>query len=333
MRRASDWALVANIWIGNLRGIVFKIAATFIFAVMAMLVKLVASRLPTGEIVFARSFFAMAPIAMWIATRGRLLEALATTRPMAHVVRVFFGISGMSLGFAGLSFISLPDATFIGYAMPIFGVIFAATLLKERVRLYRWSAVSFGMIGVCIILYPHLAGGTGVTSQGDAIGAGLCLAAAVFSALAMVTVRALTATEEPATIAFYFSLGGALLGLLTLPFGWVMPSQNEALLLLAIGVSGGVGQLVQTTSYKHADASLLAPFEYTSMAWAILLGWLVFGDVPGWLTLVGGLVVVLSGLFVIFRERQLGMRANMKLLRACRAELASRLPKAKLALR
>lgn len=294
----------------NLRGIALKVAATFVFALMAVLVKLVTARLPTGEIVFARSFFAIIPIFSFIALRGDIKSALTTARPLAHVIRICVGVSAMALGFAGLSFISLPDATAIGYAMPIFGVIFAATLLGERVRMYRWTAVFVGLAGVLTILWPHLGTALNDSHSATAIGAALCLLAAIASALAMVTVRALTATEPPPTIAFYFSIGGAVLGLSTILFGWVMPSPFETMLLVAIGLSGGVGQLLLTTSFKYADASLIAPFEYTSMAWAVGLSWVIFGDVPGSLTIIGGIIVILSGLFVIFRERQLGMRAK-----------------------
>lgn len=303
----------------EIHGIAFKIAATCVFAIMSMMVKLVAARLPTGEIVCARSYFAILPVLLYIASRGQVRSALATTRPFAHISRVFVGTSAMALGFAGLSFIALPDATAIGYAMPIFGVIFAATILHERVRIYRWTAVSIGMVGVLIILWPHLGEAFSLSPGGGALGAMLCLVAAVFSALAMVTVRALTATEPPPTIAFYFSLGGGTLGLMTAPFGWVMPTPGEAGLLLAIGLSGGVGQLLLTTSFKYADASLIAPFEYTSIAWAVLFGWMVFSDVPSLQTIIGGGVVILSGLFVIFRERQLGLKAKY--------EAAARLPR------
>lgn len=303
----------------ELHGIAFKIAATFVFTVMAMMVKLLAGRLPTGEIVFARSLFAVIPILIYMAARGPVGVALATKRPLAHVIRICIGVSAMALGFAGLSYIPLPDATAIGYAMPIFGVIFAALILRERVRVYRWTAVGIGMVGVLIILWPHLGETFTHSLSASAIGALLCLVAAVCSALAMVTVRALTSTEAPPTIAFYFSLGGAAIGLATAVFGWVVPTPGEAALLFAIGISGGVGQLLLTTSFKHADASLIAPFEYTSIAWATLLGWFVFGDVPGTQTMIGGLIVILSGMFVIFRERQLGLRAKY--------EAAARMPR------
>lgn len=304
---------------GELHGIAFKIAATFVFAIMAMLVKLVAARLPTGEIVCARSYIAVIPILTYIAFRGGVRQALMTDRPFAHMTRSCIGTTAMALGFAGLSFIALPDATAIGYAMPIFGVIFAATLLRERVRIYRWTAVTIGMAGVLVILWPHLGEAFAPNASGAAIGAMLCLIAAVFSALAMVTVRALTATEPTHTIAFYFSVGGGTLGLMTAPFGWVMPTPWEGFLLLAIGLSGGIGQLLLTNSFKYADASLIAPFEYTSIAWAVLLGWLVFSDIPSPQTAIGGVIVILSGLFVIFRERQLGLRAKY--------EAAARLPR------
>jgi drug/metabolite transporter (DMT)-like permease len=136
----------------------------------------------------------------------------------------------------------------------------------------------------------------------------LALAAAFLAAFAMVTVRALTKTEATNTIVAWFSIGGAVLALATaplLPFVW--PSAREAVLLVAIGLLGGVAQVFLTKSYHHADASVIAPFEYSQLLFAVILGFWVFGDVPGWTTLVGATIVIASGLFVIWREHVLGL--------------------------
>src|SRR5262249_31835601 len=137
--------------------------------------------------------------------------------------------------------------------------------------------------------------------------------AAVVSALAMVTTRRLTQTEAISTIVFYFSFGGAMAALLTLPFGWLWPSPLEALMLVGTGLLGGLAQILLTLSYKHADAAVIAPFEYTSLLWSTLLGWWVFGDVPGSSVVFGSIIVIAAGLFVIFREHQLGLQRSREL--------------------
>jgi drug/metabolite transporter (DMT)-like permease len=299
-----------------LKGVALKIVATLIFTIMAVFVKLVADDVPTGQVVFCRQFFAILPIMAYILVRGDFPGALWTTRPVAHASRIMLGTASMALGFTALALIPLPDATAIGYAMPIFAVIFAALILKETVRIYRWTAVIVGLGGVLVILSPHLTAARS-TDVGDAaltLGAIIGLVAAVSAALAMVTVRHLTMTESTSTIVFWFSAGGALLGMLTIPVGvvlpqatWVWPSLGTGLQLVMIGLLGGVAQILQTQSYRYADASVIAPFEYTSLVWSVLLGWWIFGDVPGIAMLIGSLIVILAGLFVIWRERQLGI--------------------------
>lgn len=300
-----------------LKGVALKIVATLIFTIMSVFVKLVADEVPTGQIVFCRQFFAIFPIMIFVLARGDFPGALRTARPMAHASRIMLGTASMALGFTALALIPLPDATAIGYAMPIFAVIFAALILKETVRIYRWTAVIVGLFGVLVILSPHLAAARATEVTGGAaltLGAIIGLVAAISSALAMVTVRHLTSTESTSTIVFWFSAGGAIIALFTVPVGlllpqaaWVWPSLSTGLKLVMVGLLGGVAQIVLTSSYRYADASVIAPFEYTSLVWSVLLGWWIFGDVPGIAMLIGSLIVILAGLFVIWRERQLGI--------------------------
>jgi drug/metabolite transporter (DMT)-like permease len=291
-------------------GIAFKLIATAIFAVMGVCAKLVADTIPTNQIVFARSAFALVPILVLMAMAGGIPRQLATARPGAHLWRTVMGTTAMAASFAALAYIPLHEQVAIGFAMPIFAVILAAVLLKEVVRVYRWTAVGLGLVGVLVILSPHLS--NTMASPRDVemttIGAVLALAAAFLAAFAMVTVRALTKTEATNTIVAWFSIGGAVLALATapvVPFAW--PSAREAVLLVAIGLLGGVAQVFLTKSYHHADASVIAPFEYSQLLFAVILGFWVFGDVPGWTTLAGATIVIASGLFVIWREHVLGL--------------------------
>jgi len=294
--------------VNPLKGVALKVAATLVFTIMGVFVKLVAETIPTGQIVFCRSFFGAFPILLLLAHRRELPGALATRHPFAHLTRVSIGISSMFLGFAALALIPLPDATAIGYASPIFAVVFAALLLKEVVRIYRWSAVVVGLVGVLVILSPHLTAPRGVTGDDlSTTGALLALSGAICGALAMVTVRRLTRTEQTGTIVFYFSAGGAAIALLSIPFGWVVPSPRDMAILVTIGLLGGIAQILVTHSYRFADTSVIAPFEYTSLVWSILLAWWIFGDVPGPAMLAGSVIVIAAGLFVIWREHRLGL--------------------------
>jgi len=141
----------------------------------------------------------------------------------------------------------------------------------------------------------------------EALGAMFALGGAVFAALAQVFIRKLVQTEKTAAIVFYFSLTATVLSLATLPFGWVMPTPTEAALLILAGLLGGVGQVLLTSSYREADASLIAPFEYTSMLLAIGIGYAVFDEVPTLTMLAGAALVVTAGLLIIWRERKLGI--------------------------
>jgi drug/metabolite transporter (DMT)-like permease len=131
--------------------------------------------------------------------------------------------------------------------------------------------------------------------------------AAVCGALAQVFVRRLIHVETTTCIVFYFSLTSTVLSLLTIPFGWVWPTPEEAALLIAAGLMGGFGQIALTESYRHADASVIAPFEYTSMLLALAAGYFLFAEVPTLGMLAGAALVVLAGLIIIWRERQLGI--------------------------
>lgn len=288
-----------------LLGIGCKVASALVFTVMVALIKIVAVRVPTGEIAFARNFFAVIPVLAWIVARGELATAFRTHRPLGHLGRATVGVTAMLLWFESISRLPLADATAISYAAPLLTVVLAVVILKERVRATRWAAVGVGLLGVLVVLSPHLS--TGVGGDGAVVGAICAISAALFMAFAMIFIRTLTATEGTATIVVYFSLASSLLALLTVPFGWVVPAPADIALLVLIGLIGGVGQLLLTQSYRYADASVIAPFEYTTMVWTLIAGALVFGEFPGPVVLLGAAIIVASGVVVILRERRLGL--------------------------
>ena len=291
-----------------LRGITLKICSVIVFIAMSALIKSTADRIPPGEAVFFRSFFAMPVIVAWLALRGELRTGFGTANPLGHVWRGVMGTLAMGLGFAGLGYLPLPDVTAIGYAAPLLTVIFAAMFLGEEVRVFRISAVALGMAGVMIVLWPRLSlTGRAELGTAEALGAMLVLGGAVFAALAQVFVRKLVQTERTPAIVFWFSMTATLLSLLTLPYGWALPTASEAALLVLAGLMGGVGQILLTSSYREADASVIAPFDYASMLFALVIGYTVFGEVPTLTMLAGAALVITAGILIIWRERKLGL--------------------------
>jgi drug/metabolite transporter (DMT)-like permease len=293
-----------------IKAISLKVASALIFAVMAALVRYLGAAYPVGQVVFFRSAFAIVPVVVIYAWRRELGAAIRMGRPFGHAGRGLTAIGGMFCNFSALARLPIVDATAISFAAPLITVAMAALVLKERVRIYRWSAVVVGFMGVLVMLVPHfdigvsdLGGST--AAAGGAIGAVFGLAGAFFSALSIIQTRHLTKSETTSSIVFYFSLICALAGLGTLPFGWNTPSGTELAALIGIGICGGLAHIVLTESYRFAPASLVAPFDYTSMLWALVLGYLAFGEFPTALGFLGAAIIVGAGLFVIWREHQL----------------------------
>jgi drug/metabolite transporter (DMT)-like permease len=292
-----------------LLGISLKILSALAFTAMSAGIKHVSAAYPTGEIVFFRSAFAIAPLLAWLLWRGDLVNAVRTSNIGGHLLRGIISSCGMFAGFVALAYLPLSDAVAIGYASPLIVVALAALILKETVRAYRWTAVAVGFVGVLFMLMPQLdAGGlVGGLSSSPAIGAVFALIGAFCSAGATIQVRRLLKTERTGAIVLYFSLMTTFLGLLTIVLGWRMPGAGDAALLVLIGVLGGIGQILLTQSYRYADASLVAPFEYTTMIWAFLIGWFFFDQVPRQAVVGGALIVAAAGLFVLWREHRLGL--------------------------
>ena len=265
---------------------------------MSALVKLAAERgAHTFEIIFFRNAFAFIPIVGYIlATRG--LSVLRTSRPVGHIIRAAIGIGGMMSGFAALSMMPLSEFTAIVFAAPLLITALSAPVLREKVGPHRWAAVLIGFVGVLVTIHPdpvHL-----VT-----LGALLALGQALGTAGAMLAIRQLGATEPGPTIVFYFTLSAAIVGAVLTPFVWTRPTPEVLLLLIAIGLTGGVGQMLLTEAFKAAPAAIIAPFDYATLVWNGLIGYAIWSEKPALTTIIGGLIVAGSGLYIFWRETNL----------------------------
>ncbi|MDA9318562.1 DMT family transporter [Octadecabacter sp.] len=290
------------------RGIFLMLSAITVFTLMSAFIK-AADRVPAGEAMFFRSIMAMPIVLIWLVTHGGIAAGIKTTSVRNHAVRGIVGSCAMGLGFAGLKYLPLPEVTAIRFVTPILMVVLAALILGERFRFVRIAAVMLGFVGVIIIVAPRLSVGLGST---EALGVLLTLGSACLAAFAQVFVKGMAGKESTTAIVFWFSATSTLLSLVTIPFGWVWPNGYELTLLIGAGIVGGLGQVLLTSSYRFAEAGVLAPFTYVSILWSVLIGYVWFSEVPTLGMLVGAALVICAGVIIVLRERALGMDATAR---------------------
>ena len=276
-------------------GIAYRVMAMACMACLSAIVKWTGERgTPVFEIIFFRNLFAFLPLGLYI-LRTTGFTVLKTQRPFGHLTRSAVGLFGMVCGFSAVQHLPLTEATAFNFASPLFMTALSALLLGEVVGRHRWGAVIVGFIGVLIMVRPepgHL----------NVLGVSLGLGGAVGAAGAMVAIRQIAATEKGATIVFYFTLAGTVLGAAGSAFHWVTPDPLTLALLILGGLIGGVGQLLLTEAVRVATVGVVAPFDYSQLIWATGIGFLVWGELPHLATVVGALVVAASGVYILHRE-------------------------------
>lgn len=279
---------------GETLGILLRIAATIFFAVMGACIKALPASVPLGQVVFFRSAFALVPLVAFLWWSGRFPSGLATTRPLGHVFRCLLGATAMFTSFATIRLLPLAEATMLSYLAPAMMAVMGWALLGERLGARRLGGVTLGFAGGLALGLPALSGSLPAsTLPGVALG----VLTAILTAGALIQVRRLTMLGEGAgAIAFWFAVVSALAGAATLPLGWVRPDGIQLALLLGAGLSGGVAHILMTLSFRHAEAAALAPYEYLSVFWAVVLGLVAFGELPGWSFLLAA-PLILGGAF------------------------------------
>jgi drug/metabolite transporter (DMT)-like permease len=292
------------------RGVAFMLAACALFSVMSALIKLIGDRVHFFEQAFFRSAFAM-PVVLLIvlrAQRGRgVIGALRTKRFPGHLLRAMSGTAATTCSFFALTVLPLAEHQALTNTTPIWVTLLSIPFLGEKVGIHRSSAVALGFAGIVVIAMGHGAF-TGGLAEAARWGVVAAVVHGVFSACTTLLVRTLSATEASTTIVLWQSLLMTLLLATTLPFVWTAPSLHDFLILVLIGMLGGVAQVMLTEAWASAQVSALAPYSYSSLLWAILLGWMVFGDVPGLATMAGAVLIVAASLYILHREIMLGKR-------------------------
>ena len=197
--------------------------------------------------------------------------------------------------FAGLTYLPLAEATAIGFVAPLFITILSVPILREKVGIHRWGAILVGLTGV-IIIRPG-----GEFWQFASI---MPLLGAIFFALFQIFTRLLSGTEKTFTTLFYTGLGGLGWSSLIVPLVWIPPSQIHVIVFLATGILGALAHLCMINAFDNAEASLLAPYNYTKLIWVTIFGYFIFGDIPSLEMWIGSGVIVSAGLYVLYRERK-----------------------------
>ena len=276
----------------NQLGFLYMFLSVSAFSFMDLIVKW-SDNYPIGEVIFFRGFFGLIPIFLLI-PRERLRNFYQTKRHKLHFQRCLSGLIALIAIFTALRKLPLATVVSISFAAPIFITIMSIFFLNEKVGVYRWLAVLVGFIGIVIITEPGLNSFNIYYLYPIIFCIGLSYVAIV--------IRRLSLTEPIWLIGFYFSFTIMMTSFLTLPYGWIMPSLKDFILLSLVGILGGAANLLLTQSYKFSEVSLVSPLKYLSLLFAIFFGYLIWNEIPSYKTLVGASLVILSSIIIFRRE-------------------------------
>ena len=273
-------------------GIVMMLASTGVFVTMNVIIKLIGPSYDAIQVTFIRNMVASLVVVPFIVHSGGL-PILKTSRPWMHAARSLGGIVSTVLYFYAFVRLPLADVMVISQAVPLIVAMLAAVILKEQVGIRRWGAIFVGFIGVLVTLNPTTAIRPEVF---------VAIAAAAIWAVTVLVLRSLGRTESPYTVVFYYMVSGTVLTGMLMPWLW-QPLPIDVLAMLAVaGVLGAFGQILMTYAFKLADASLISPFNYTSILWGIGFDALVWSLAPSSTTLWGAAIITSAGIYLLHRE-------------------------------
>ncbi len=276
----------------NQLGFLYMFLSVCAFSIMDLIVKW-SDDYPLGQVIFFRGFFGIV-LYYFVIPKERIKDFYFTKRPLLHFSRCFFGLAALLSIFTALRNLPLATVVSISFAAPIFTTIFSIFFLSERVGYFRWLAVFIGFIGILIISEPGLSSLNVYYIFPVIFVLGMSYVA--------ISIRQLSSTEPVWLISLFFSAAITIAGLLTLPFGWIMPSFYDLTLLSMIGFFGGVANLWLSQSYKFSEVSLVTPLKYLALVFAIIFGYLIWGEVPSGKTLIGAILVIASSIIIFRRE-------------------------------
>lgn len=284
----------------TLAGILMMLLGILLFSLNDVMGKWLVATYTVGQVLLLRSAAALLVITPFVVKQG-VQRTLRPERPGLQLLRVTLGSCEVALFYWAVSYLPLADTMTLWLAAPVWAVVLAALLLGERVDAGRWLAVAAGFVGVAIALNP--------SGQSLSLPAIIALVGSFSFAAMMITGRQLRGTPD-VTLVFWQTLGALVMGLVLLPFGWVTPSLADLGLLGLLGIVAMVAHICVTRSLKFAEASVVVPYQYTLIVWALVFGWFVFGDWPTPAMLFGAALIIASGLALLVLERRAGNSAS-----------------------
>lgn len=280
----------------TLAGIAMMLLGILLFSLNDVMGKWLVATYTVGQVLLLRSAAALLVIMPFVVKQG-VGRTLRPERPGLQLLRVTLGSCEVALFYWAVSYLPLADTMTLWLAAPVWAVVLAALLLGERVDAGRWLAVAAGFVGVAIALNP--------SGQSLSLPAIIALVGSFSFAAMMITGRQLRGTPD-VTLVFWQTLGALVMGLVLLPTGWVTPTLADLGLLGLLGIIAMVAHLCVTRSLKLAEASVVVPYQYTLIVWALVFGWFVFGDWPTPTMLFGAALIIAAGLALLVLERRAG---------------------------
>ena len=272
--------------------------AFFMFTVMNMFAKLLSANHSVIEIAFYRNLVACIPFLIMIFAFGRREILIIRSKPSLVAIRAIIGTLSLVTTFYAYSLMPMADATALLFTASLFIPVLGVIFLKESVGPYRWAAVAMGFIGVVIMAHP--------SGEVYTFGILVALFAALLHATLQIILRYLGRFESPETISFYFFVIGVFLTALPLPFIAVRPTMAEVPLLIGIGLSGAAAQWLLSFAFRNAKVAIVTVFNYSSIVWATLFGWMIWNEWPLPTVITGAAIVIASNILMIWRESRLG---------------------------
>ncbi|MFN3863279.1 MAG: DMT family transporter [Erythrobacter sp.] len=270
-------------------------------ASMAMLVKLAGTRgAHLIELIFWRQAITAVVIGAGLALAGQT-AILHTARLRSHAIRAASGLFGMLFTYGAVLLLPLAEATTLGFTAPVFAVLIAMILFREKIGPYRWAAVAMGFAGVVVVMQPGSGGAAGVTLAGVAVG----LMAPLMVSIISFQIQDLNQTESPWSIVFWFAALSAPVAALGLPFVSAAHDAETWGIILAMSLMGVLAQILLTTSLRFGSAAVILLMDYTALLWASLYGWFVFDRAAPASLWLGAPLIIAAGLLIAWRERQL----------------------------
>ena len=279
-----------------MHGIAFVVLMTMCFSSLDASAKHFSTELPLWVLLWGRYFFNFLFVALFF-LRGAPKDIIYTRNIKLQILRSILLVASTLTFWLALMFLPLADCVVILFVSPLLVTILAAPLLGERVGRHRWTAVILGFVGMIVVMRP----GFTIFDWSSM----LPFITAFFYAGVQISTRILGRTEGALTTLLYSSAGGAIVCTIGVLFYWVTPSIEQWLVLAWMGFLGALGHYLMIRAYKIAPASLLAPFDYTTLIWATVLGFAVFGDLPDTGTVLGAIIIMSSGLYLIRCESRL----------------------------